>query len=78
MRDGKFCAHQLTDALLADDEETRAVRASIGLGTTLEHVDRLLAALAELVAHGPTQSYRLTDEGWTVVGDRRVLPARPW
>lgn len=78
VRDGKFCAHQLTDALLADDEETRAVRASIGLGTTLEHVDRLLAALAELVAHGPTQSYRLTDEGWTVVGDRRVLPARPW
>lgn len=78
VRDGKFCAHQLTDALLADDAQSRAVRASIGLGTTLEHVDRLVTALATLVAHGPAQTYRFTDDGWSVVGDRRVLPARPW
>lgn len=57
VRDGLFCAHPLARRLLAEaaartgrrDLPPTAVRASIGLGSTREHVDRLLAALATLV-----------------------------
>lgn len=55
VRDGKFCAHPFVRHLLgdADDEgcadgTVSAVRASIGIGTTEEHVDRLIAALREI------------------------------
>ena len=45
VRDGRFCAHPLLARLCgkADgpDGDDTAVRASIGLGTTAEHVDRL-------------------------------------
>jgi selenocysteine lyase/cysteine desulfurase len=34
-----------------------AVRASLGLGSTAEDVDRLVAALHEIAAHGPRSSY---------------------
>ncbi len=78
VRDGKFCAHQLTDALLADDDEGRAVRASLGLGSTLEHVDRLVGAIRRLVNRGTRHTYTSTEDGWAVDGDRRELPPRPW
>jgi selenocysteine lyase/cysteine desulfurase len=63
VRDGKFCAHPFVRHLLgciesgggcADDRATTAsaVRASIGIGTTAEHVDRLVGALRELVSRG--------------------------
>ena len=53
VRDGLFCAHPLARRLLGEaaarsgrrDLPPTALRASIGLGTTAEHVDRLLAAL---------------------------------
>ena len=46
VRDGKFCAHLLVDALLDDQPPpATAVRASVGLANTAEHVDRLLAAV---------------------------------
>lgn len=55
VRDGLFCAHPLTRRLLADasarvgaDLGTSAVRASVGLGSTVAHVDRLLAGVAEV------------------------------
>jgi len=56
VRDGLFCAHPLARRLLGeaaaragrDDLPPTAVRASIGLGTTPQHVDRLLTALATL------------------------------
>ncbi|HEY2794536.1 MAG TPA: aminotransferase class V-fold PLP-dependent enzyme, partial [Micromonosporaceae bacterium] len=55
VRDGLFCAHPLTRRLLADASARTgltlgdtAVRASIGLGTTVEHIDRLLSALRTL------------------------------
>ncbi len=48
VRDGKFCAHLLVDDLLADHDQTSAVRISAGLGTTTEHLDRLLFALRSL------------------------------
>ncbi|GIH92998.1 aminotransferase class V-fold PLP-dependent enzyme [Planobispora siamensis] len=56
VRDGKFCAHPFVRHLLGakdggcDDVTASAVRASIGIGTTDEHVDRLLAALADLTS----------------------------
>ncbi|MDM4721063.1 aminotransferase class V-fold PLP-dependent enzyme [Micromonospora sp. WMMA1363] len=56
VRDGLFCAHPLARRLLAEaagrsgrrDLPPTALRASIGLGSTEEHVDRLFAALATL------------------------------
>ncbi|GAA3213766.1 aminotransferase class V-fold PLP-dependent enzyme [Actinocorallia longicatena] len=51
VRDGKFCAHPLVRRLVGageggcDGPEGTAVRASIGIGTTDEHIDRLVAAL---------------------------------
>ncbi|MEV4627760.1 aminotransferase class V-fold PLP-dependent enzyme [Micromonospora sp. NPDC049523] len=56
LRDGLFCAHPLARRLLGEaaarsgraDLPPTALRASIGLGSTAAHVDRLLDALAEL------------------------------
>ncbi|WP_220499493.1 aminotransferase class V-fold PLP-dependent enzyme [Microbispora sp. H10949] len=55
VRDGKFCAHPFVRHLLggAEDEgcadgTVSAVRASIGIGTTEEHVDRLITALRDI------------------------------
>ncbi|GAA0379815.1 aminotransferase class V-fold PLP-dependent enzyme [Microbispora corallina] len=56
VRDGKFCAHPFVRHLLgtADggcaDGTASAVRASIGVGSTEEHVDRLIEALRDLAA----------------------------
>lgn len=56
VRDGLFCAHPFARRLLTEasarsgrrDLPATALRASIGLGSTEEHVDHLLAALAAL------------------------------
>ena len=50
MRDGRFCAHILVDALLErrGSAHTSAVRASLGLANTPAHVDHLVAAVREL------------------------------
>jgi selenocysteine lyase/cysteine desulfurase len=62
VRDGRFCAHLLVSRLLGRPEEAAgcglatapsvpsAIRVSIGVGSTSEHIDRLLAALATLPA----------------------------
>ncbi|MGV9713006.1 aminotransferase class V-fold PLP-dependent enzyme [Gordonia sp. NPDC003424] len=47
VRDGKFCAHPLLRRLGYDDG---AVRASFGLGTGSDDIDRLVDALARLTA----------------------------
>jgi len=57
VRDGLFCAHLLTRRLLPAGHD-QAVRASLGLGTTEEHVDRLLSAVARIAEHGPALEYR--------------------
>lgn len=54
VRDGLFCAHPLARRLLAEaaartgraDLPPTALRASVGLGSTAEHIDWLLGALA--------------------------------
>ncbi|OOC53115.1 MULTISPECIES: aminotransferase class V-fold PLP-dependent enzyme [Nocardiopsis] len=56
VRDGLFCAHPLTRHLLPEGHG-QAVRASLGVGTTREHVDRLVGAVADLVARGPRWEY---------------------
>ncbi len=55
VRDGQFCAHPLARRLLAEAGQRagqplgeNAVRASIGLGSTAEHIDRLLLGVTEL------------------------------
>ncbi|MET8984553.1 aminotransferase class V-fold PLP-dependent enzyme [Nonomuraea wenchangensis] len=56
VRDGKFCAHPFVRHLLGtadggcEDDTASAVRASIGIGTTQEHVDRLIEALRAIVS----------------------------
>ncbi|MFB9569525.1 aminotransferase class V-fold PLP-dependent enzyme, partial [Saccharopolyspora hordei] len=76
VRDGLFCAHLATRRLLsrAGSGAERALRASIGLGTTAEHVDRLVSALRTLVAEGPAWRYEQVDGRWVPVDDPRPLP----
>jgi len=76
VRDGAFCAHVIVGRLVkqAGSHEDRAVRASIGLGTTAEHVDRLVAALRTLVTEGPKWSYTQRDGRWVPENDSRTLP----
>jgi selenocysteine lyase/cysteine desulfurase len=47
VRDGLFCAHPFTRRLLLESgsQAKTAVRASVGLGSTAEHIDRLLNGL---------------------------------
>ena len=83
VRDGKFCAHLLVDELLEDpwgERSSTAVRASIGLGSTLEGVERLVAAVATLVEHGTDADWTLTESGWALEGTdpRDVEVERPW
>ncbi|KRF42150.1 cysteine desulfurase [Terrabacter sp. Soil811] len=83
VRDGKFCAHLLVDELLEDpwgERSPTAVRASIGLGSTLEGVERLVAAVARLVEQGTDAEWSLTETGWALEGTdpRDVEVERPW
>jgi selenocysteine lyase/cysteine desulfurase len=62
VRDGLFCAHPLARRLLREASERigrplgdSAVRASIGLGSTHDHVERLIGGVRELVATGPSR-----------------------
>jgi len=52
VRDGSFCAHPLMAHFGGP-----AVRASIGVGTGAEDVDRLLAAVERIARHGPSWNY---------------------
>jgi selenocysteine lyase/cysteine desulfurase len=76
VRDGKFCAHVATGRLLADagSTQTQAVRVSIGLGTTLEHIDRLLAAVRSFVLNGHAWEYAVVDGKYAPTPDPRPLP----
>lgn len=62
VRDGRFCAHPLLSRVGLPGG---AVRASLGLGSSSADVDRLLAALRQLVADGPSWSYAKTDGAWS-------------
>jgi selenocysteine lyase/cysteine desulfurase len=69
VRAGRFCAHPLLDRL---NGGATAVRASVGVGTSSDDVDRLLVALDALVTSGPRWTY---DADHVPVPDPRSLPA---
>jgi selenocysteine lyase/cysteine desulfurase len=71
VRDGRFCAHPLLGRLGFD---AGAVRASVGVGTPGADVERLIAAVAALVEHGPQAQYDVVDGLWVVVDDPRPVP----
>jgi selenocysteine lyase/cysteine desulfurase len=76
VRDGKFCAHPLVGRLLADSpEHGTAVRASLGLGTNREHVDRLVNAVRTLATTGTRSTYEDTSAGCQPTEDPRDLTA---
>lgn len=53
VRDGAFCAHPLMEHFGGGN----AVRASLGVGTSAEDVDRLLYALRDIIGNGPRWTY---------------------
>ncbi|MBX3261224.1 MAG: aminotransferase class V-fold PLP-dependent enzyme [Labilithrix sp.] len=77
VRDGAFCAHPFVASLVGgglDGESPGAVRASFGVGTSADDVDRLLGAVDELVARGPRWSYRFAGGRWQPDPDPRARP----
>lgn len=71
VRDGRFCAHPLLSRLCGPDGE--ALRVSIGIGTTAEHIDRLVAALTTLVTRGASWTYAPSGGRWAPTPDPRDL-----
>jgi selenocysteine lyase/cysteine desulfurase len=71
VRDGRFCAHPLL-ARLGHGEG--AVRASVGVGSSSDDVDRLVAAVEELVLTGEGWDYALDGGRWAPTPDPRPLP----
>lgn len=74
VRDGKFCAHPLLARLGIGDG---AVRASVGVGSCADDVDRLVEALETLLQNGPRWSYGIVDGRWAPSADPRPLPSLP-
>ncbi|GEA87822.1 aminotransferase class V-fold PLP-dependent enzyme [Cellulomonas cellasea] len=70
VRDGRFCAHPLLTRLGAADG---AIRASVGVGTPSEAVDRLVAGVAAFLTEGPGTRYAVQDGCWVVAQDTRPL-----
>ncbi len=72
VRDGRFCAHPLLARLgLAEG----ALRASLGLGSRIEDVDRLVGALEHLLLRGEGARYRRVAGRWAPAHDTRPGPA---
>ncbi|SDX99489.1 Selenocysteine lyase/Cysteine desulfurase [Amycolatopsis xylanica] len=76
VRDGAFCAHIATKRLIGEAGAAgqQALRVSLGLGTTEEHVDRLALALRQIVARGARWTYTRADGRWAPLDDPRQLP----
>jgi selenocysteine lyase/cysteine desulfurase len=68
VRDGRFCAHPLLTRLGRPDG---AVRVSLGLGSSSADVDRLVDAVAALVAGRRSWGYAKTDGQWNPVPETR-------
>jgi len=85
VRDGAFCAQPLVRRLLGaagcnvEDGTGHAIRASVGLGTSTEHVDRLLGAVESIASCGPRRRYVAVNGRPTPAIDDRELPRiAPW
>jgi selenocysteine lyase/cysteine desulfurase len=81
VRSGRFCAHPLVDELTAraGHPDERALRASLGVGSSADDVETFLLALADVVEHGPRFRYRNDPESGrpVPVDDRRAWPQLP-
>ncbi len=78
VRDGLFCAHPFVRHLTGSTTGScggTAVRASIGLGTTVEDVDRLVDAVSALVRCGARWTYGQVDGRYEPAPDPRPWPA---
>jgi len=78
VRDGLFCAHPFVRHLTGSDASScggTAVRASLGLGTTAEDVDRLVDAVGTLVRHGTQWEYALVNGRYEPTPDPRPWPS---
>jgi len=73
VRDGRFCAHPLLTRLGYGDG---AIRASLGVGSSSDDVDRLVAAIEQLQVDGEGWDYALDHGRWAPTPDPR--PAAPW
>jgi selenocysteine lyase/cysteine desulfurase len=73
VRDGRFCAHPLLARLGHDDG---ALRASLGVGSSSDDVDRLLQAVERLLVDGEAWDYALDHGRWAPSPDPR--PSVPW
>lgn len=71
VRDGRFCAHPLLDRL---SWGAGAVRASIGVGTSLDDIDRLIAGLRIWTSEDHAGRYAKVDGVWVVESDPRPTP----
>ena len=72
VRAGKFCAHPFFRRVA---NRSNGLRASLGVGTSSDDVDRFVAALAALVADGPREAYHRTADGWRPLADDRPKPS---
>jgi selenocysteine lyase/cysteine desulfurase len=70
VRDGRFCAHPLLARLGVPGG---ALRASVGVGSTLADVDRLVDAIAAFRTRGPRLAYELVAGRWQPLEDPRPL-----
>lgn len=77
VRSGRFCAHQLVARLVPASSgcpaapPPQALRASMGVGSTVADVDRLLDALRELLQKGEAWNYARQDGQWVPSPDPR-------
>ena len=71
VRDGKFCAHPLIERISGGRS---ALRASFGIGTTIDDVDRLIEGLTHYLEHGPRGSYSRHDRWFMPDFDSRPVP----
>jgi len=74
VRAGRFCAHPLLARFALPDG---ALRASFGVGSRLDDVDRLVGAVAEFLRSGPRFDYELDAEGWGPRLDTRDVGGWP-
>ena len=70
LRDGRFCAHPLLARLGVPEG---ALRASVGVGSTLGDVERLLSALDSYLSDGARWEYAVVDGRWQPVADPRPV-----
>lgn len=72
VRAGRFCAHPFFDRVA---RRSNGLRASLGVGSRADDVDRFVEALARLVADGPRAHYEKRATGWHPAVDDRPRPA---